>query len=123
MGWNIYEALNEPKLTLEQIDTLTPTLVAVVEHVYSDEEVLEELFQENDDGTYSMYFNSDHMEWMDWLTSSTTLLEAISKAGGTGRVAFGSNEGDNEGARWGVALNGDGTWHRIEQKSVWSTVA
>lgn len=47
-------------------------------------------------------FNSDDMEHMDYVTMDDGICAAMAAAGTTGRILFGSLEGDNNGAFWGV---------------------
>lgn len=47
-------------------------------------------------------FNSDDMEHMDYVTMDDAICKAMAAAGTTGRILFGSLEGDNTGSFWGV---------------------
>ena len=121
MGWKINNVANEPRFTKEQAEKLAAALWEKVEHVYSEEEALDELFTgPDDDGLYFLHFDPDHMEHMDWLTGWDNLVEIVAGEYVTGDVAFSSIEGDNKGQPWGVRFDGTGKYMRIVGKTKWN---
>lgn len=64
-------------------------------------------------------FNSDHMEHVDWLTDNAEACAALAAAGATGRVLFGSLDGDISGSFWGVEF-ASGHYRPLTGSLVWT---
>lgn len=50
----------------------------------------------------TLYFDSDNMEHMDYITYDDEGCRFLASVGTRGRITFGSLEGDNNGRFWGV---------------------
>lgn len=67
----------------------------------SEQSAIEHVFWRADQPTL-VGFDGDDMEHMDYLTSNTAICEKMASIGVTGRILFGSLEGDNKNTFWGV---------------------
>lgn len=110
MGWNIGLIEN----TVEVSKDIAKALAQYdrgIQHGWSDA----------DDVTLGMgklYFNSDHMEHMDYLWDETVIrILCVYKV--KGRICFGSLEGDNRGTFWGYEFDGEGNMHKLQGKVVY----
>lgn len=68
-------------------------------------------------------FNSDHMEWMDWLANNNDLVEVLKKHKVKGDICFGSLEGDNDGEFWGYRFDGKGGVTKLKGKILYEEEA
>lgn len=57
-------------------------------------------------------FSTDAMEHMDYVTGDDEICAMLAHSGTTGRIAFGSLEGDNRNTFWGVEF-ASGHYRRI----------
>lgn len=76
----------------------------------TDEDLLEEFFEEND-GKYYLMFLSDHMEHMDYVWQ---LEKQLKKLKVEGDITFGSLDGDNAGENWGYRFDGKGKMKKLK---------
>jgi hypothetical protein len=92
MGWQISVQVNDVVITKECAQELFDASEKQHQTWYEVDEVMES------DGT--LYFNSDHMEHMDYV-SNPEYLEILKKYKVNGDICFSSADGDNSGANWG----------------------
>jgi len=102
MGWSIANLDNTVKISKSCMEDLKRFEEELGIDFYSDDE---------------LYFNSDHMEHMDYLWNEE-VLEVLKKHKVNGRVTFGSLEGDNAGSFWGYDFK-DGEVTHLEGEVVW----
>lgn len=109
MGWSIALIQNTVVVPEEERMAVAKKLIKVTDKFWDfkseidfDEEVpgLEALAAVFDNG--KLVFDGDDMEHMDYVTGNDEACAALAAAGATGRLTFGSLEGDNRGTFWGV---------------------
>ncbi|QGH74872.1 hypothetical protein MAL1_00126 [Bacteriophage DSS3_MAL1] len=130
MGWNISTMENTVSLTEEQAKEVAPKIIAAgLEYFWETEEdasvdecvvsVFGSWWGKDARTEWKPYFDSDAMEHMDWLTGSDTAMAALAAAGATGRILFGSLEGDNSGTFWGVEF-ASGHYRKLTGEVSWT---
>lgn len=107
MSWHIGLLVNEPIITMD----IAKKLVKACGNVWDD----------IDDVTYEnhLFFNEDHMEWMDFIGDNEKIVTILKKAKVKGDICFGSLEGDNAGSFWGYRFDGKGGMKKLCGSVVW----
>lgn len=70
-----------------------------------------------------LYFNSDHMEHMDYLAGNDKVVNILKRYEVEGDICFGSLEGDNAGSFWGYRFDGKGGMKSLQGKLTWDEKA
>lgn len=110
MGWTINEFENNTlKLTKKQAKELYAAQAYEGEVWDYPDSIL-------DDGGY-LFFNSDHMEHMDYLSNNDGIVAKLREFKIQGRVLFCSHEGDNAGEYWGHEFDGKGGYSPLVGKT------
>ncbi len=112
--WNIAKVVNTLELTDECIDELWENNSSIG----LDWEEKEEFYYTNKKGEKYFYFNSDHMEHMDYMWHKE-IIEIIKKHKLKGDVCFESVEGDNAGSKWGYRYDGKGGFVKLIAEVSW----
>ena len=73
------------------------------------------------DNTIKLYFNPDHMEWMDYVWEEK-ILAVLKKHKVKGDICFSSNDGDNKGEKWGYRFDGKGKMIKLNGTNGWKEV-
>jgi len=74
-----------------------------------------DIWRDIDEVTYNgkLYFNPDHHEHMDFLSTSDRVIKILKKHKVKGDIWFGSLEGDNSGEFWGYRFDGKGGMKKL----------
>lgn len=133
MGWRISNIDNEPVLSKEQAIALVSNLDFIntvswdyydsVEDAVTSAGSIEELAEgcldfDRLSGQYSLYFDEDAMEHMDYLGRDKGLLQLLDSLGISGDITFGSLDGDNSGQFWGYRFYGGKEPYRLLQGEI-----
>lgn len=122
MGWFIKQIENTAVVPLDKreevarylVDRCAENYAGRTSMVYDDEyastapayEILSLVFggvrRPDEPPPQTLLFDSDNMEHMDFLTHDDDVCAYLARIGVTGRILFGSLEGDNSGSFWGV---------------------
>jgi site-specific DNA-adenine methylase len=111
MGWNI--GLTENTVNINEKIAKDLFKAMKNECIWYD---VEEVMDNN-----KLYFNSDHMENMDYVAHEK-VQKILKKHKVEGKVCFLSSEGDNKGSFWGYEFDGKGNMFELEGKIVWNRV-
>ena len=66
-----------------------------------------------------LFFNPDHFEHMDYLSTDEKVIELMKKHKLKGDIKFGCLDGDQFGQFWGYRFDGKGNMKHIKGKIVW----
>lgn len=109
MGWKIACLENTAKVPFDHVPEVARAVVGGSENFYYVEDdvpnaAVEAVFgyMNGKREEKTLMFDTDDMEHMDYITGNERGLKAMAAAGVTGRILFGSLEGDNFGKFWGV---------------------
>lgn len=114
MGWNIALIQNTVDVPEEARIMVAKNIIKNSDKFYDDHEhasgvdAMNMVFYGG-----KLEFDGDDMEHMDYVTHSDEICAALAAAGATGRLTFGSLEGDNRGTFWGVEF-GSGHYRRYK---------
>lgn len=114
--WQISNLDNTVSLTKTQALTLANNkkfLLKLQGHLpkfENEEEKLNALFTKNGKN-FSLYFDPDHMEHMDYIPEFLKELKSLKIKGD---ITFGSEEGDNAGSYWGYRFDGNGGMKNLQ---------
>lgn len=115
MSWHINLEKNTVKITSEIALALYQSDADVVS-AWQDEcewPMLDGIISGNE----KLVFNSDHMEHMDYV-SDERIQEILKRFKVKGDICFSSNEGDNNGQKWGYRFDGKGGMVELTQDEV-----
>jgi len=106
MGWFIHELENTLKVPKPCLKELLD--IGIKECLYDETDTIQDIV--NSDGV--LFFNSDHMEHMDFLWMPK-IQKVLKKYKVSGKVRFCDVEGDNAGTWWSYEFDGNG---KVEEK-------
>lgn len=103
MGWSIALIQNTVVVPEEERMAVAKKLIKVTDKFWDVDETISGVDAMN--AVFyggKLEFDGDDMEHMDYVTGNDEACAALAAAGATGRLTFGSLEGDNRGTFWGV---------------------
>jgi hypothetical protein len=111
MSWSIAEIVNSVEIPID-----------CAKELYDGQSYKGDIWDDLDGVTCDgkLYFNPDHMEWMDYVNTNTEwMVPILNKYNVKGDICFGSLEGDNEGTFWGYRFDGNGNMSPLTGKLEW----
>jgi hypothetical protein len=120
MGWHINLVENTVKVTKKvAVDIVRgrPDFVDFYNYINDEGDIVckgsepDLVEQVISDG--KLIFNSDHLEWMDFLENDQRVVEALKKHKVKGDIIFCSHDGDNKGSAWCHRFDGKGGYELL----------
>lgn len=125
MGWNISLLENTAHVPLESRANVAEACIEYSEAFWSSDgltsaEQIDRVFGGSGPDDTLIQFDSDDMEHMDYVTHNEEICRTMAAVGVTGRICFGSLEGDNKGKFWGVEF-ASGNYRKLTGTVQWTT--